>query len=52
MIGRLMMILVGLVLAQLGVITFIHSDHNVVGVLLLGGGILSMLEGLPHHEWF
>ena len=50
MIGRLMMILVGLVLAQLGIITFIHSDHNVVGVLLLGGGIFSMLEGLPHHE--
>ena len=50
MIGRLMMILIGLVLAQLGVITFIHSDHNVVGVLLLSGGILSMFEGLPKHE--
>lgn len=50
MIGRLMMILVGLVLAQLGVITFINSDHNVLGVVLLGSGILSMLEGLPHHE--
>ena len=50
MIGRLMMILVGLVLAQLGVITFINSDHNVVGVLLLAGGVLSMLEGLPKYE--
>ena len=50
MIGRLLMILVGLILAQLGVITFINSDHNVLGVVLLGSGILSMLEGLPHHE--
>ena len=48
--GKLMMVLVGLLLAQLGVITFINSDHNVVGILLLAGGVLSMLEGLPNYE--
>jgi hypothetical protein len=29
MIGRLLMVLVGLVLGMLGVITTVHSDHNV-----------------------
>ena len=50
MIGRLLMVLVGLVLGMLGVITTVHSDHNVLGVLLTFSGVVSMLEGLPHHE--
>ena len=50
MIGRLLMVLVGLVLGMLGVITTIHSDHNVLGVLITFGGVVSMLEGLPNHD--
>ena len=50
MIGRLLMVLVGLVLGMLGVITTIHSDHNVLGVLITFSGLISMLEGLPNHD--
>jgi len=47
---KLLMLLTGLILAQLGIITFIHSTHYVIGILLLFGGIMSALEGLPNHE--
>ena len=47
---KLLMVLVGLVLAQLGIITFMNSSHYIIGVLLLFGGVMSVLEGLPKHE--
>jgi len=47
---KLLMLLTGLILAQLGVITFIHSTHYVIAILLLFGGIMSIFEGLPKHE--
>jgi uncharacterized membrane protein len=47
---KLLMLLTGLILAQLGVITFIHSTHYVIAILLLFGGIMSMVEGLPNKE--
>ena len=50
MIMKLLMVLVGLVLAQLGIITFMNSSHYIIGVLLLFGGVMSVLEGLPKHE--
>ena len=50
MIMTLLMVLVGLVLAQLGIITFMNSSHYIIGVLLLFGGVMSVLEGLPKHE--
>ena len=50
MIGRMMMTLTGLILAMLGIITAVHSDHQVLGVLLLFGGVMCMHEGLPNHE--
>ena len=51
MIARLLMVLTGLIVSMLGVITFMHTDHNTLGVLILFGGIVSMLSGLPNHEW-
>ena len=45
---KLLMVLTGLILAQLGIITFINSSHYIIGVLLLFGGVMSMLEGLPN----
>ena len=36
------MVLVGFVLAMLGLITFIHSEHNTLGILNSFGGLLSM----------
>jgi|TARA_R100001126_G_C4730625_1_gene103686 uncharacterized membrane protein len=47
---KLLMVLTGLILAQLGIITFMNSSHYIIGVLLLFGGVMSVLEGLPKHE--
>ena len=47
---KLLMVLTGLIFAQLGIITFINSSHYIIGVLLLFGGVMSVLEGLPKHE--
>ena len=51
LIARLVMVLVGFVLALLGVIVFMHSnDHALLGVLISFGGICSIFGGLPHYE--
>ena len=50
MIGRMMMTLTGLILGMLGMITAIHSNHFVLGVLLLFGGVWAMHEGLPSYD--
>ena len=47
MIMRLLMVLTGFVLAMLGIITFVHSDHNTLGILIMFGGVMSMFGGLP-----
>tara|TARA_R100000353_G_scaffold64370_1_gene50295 strand:- start:417 stop:578 length:162 start_codon:yes stop_codon:yes gene_type:complete len=51
LIMSLLMVLVGFILALLGVIVFIHSaDHALLGVILSFGGICSMFGGLPNYE--
>ena len=51
LIGRLLMVLVGFVLALLGVIVFVHSnDHALMGILISFSGVVSMFGGLPYHE--
>jgi uncharacterized membrane protein len=48
MIARLLMVLVGFILAMLGVITFVHSgDHKMLGILISFAGVMSMFRGLP-----
>ena len=44
---RLMMILVGFIIAMLGVITAIHSEHHMLGLMISFAGVVSMLGGLP-----
>ena len=47
-IARLMMILVGFIIAMLGAITFLHSvEHQVLGLLISFAGVMSMFGGLP-----
>ena len=47
-IARLMMILVGFIIAMLGVITFIHSgEHRILGLLISFAGVVCMFGGLP-----
>ena len=50
LIGRLLMVLVGFVLALLGVIVFIHGQHYEIGILISFGGVLSMLNVLPRWD--
>ena len=44
---RLMMILVGFIIAMLGIITAIHSDHHMLGLMISFAGVVSMFGGLP-----
>ena len=46
-IMRLMMILVGFIIAMLGVITAIHSEHHMLGLMISFAGVVSMCGGLP-----
>ncbi len=48
--ARLLMVLFGFILAMLGVILSIHSEHYVVGLLITFGGVVSVFEGLPKYE--
>ena len=50
MIARLLMVLVGFILAMLGVITFVHSgEHQMLGILISFAGVVSMFGGLPNN---
>ena len=46
-IARLLMILVGFVVAMLGVIYAMHSNDLYLGILIATGGVASMYVGLP-----
>ncbi len=47
---RLTMVLVGFLLAFLSLITIMHSQHYVVAILLMFGGVTIMFGGLPNNE--
>ena len=47
---NLMFVLCGFILSMLGVITFIHSEHMVIALLLLFGGVMITFQGLPRNE--
>jgi uncharacterized membrane protein len=44
---RLMMILVGFIIAMLGIITAVHSEHHMLGLMISFAGVVSMFGGLP-----
>ena len=46
-IMRLMMILVGFIIAMLGIITAVHSEHHMLGLMISFAGVVSMFGGLP-----
>jgi len=46
-IARLMMILVGFIIAMLGIITALHSEHHMLGLMISFAGVVSMFGGLP-----
>jgi uncharacterized membrane protein YfcA len=50
MIASLIGILTGFILLMLGLILGVHSEHTVVGVLVMFAGVVSMLNFLPHYK--
>ncbi len=48
-IATLLMVLIGFVVAMLGLIYAIHSQDVYLGLLISVGGISSMLMGLPNN---
>ena len=46
-IARLMMMLVGFIIAMLGIITAVHSDHHMLGLMISFAGVVSMLGATP-----
>ena len=50
MIASLLGILGGFILIMLGLILGVHSDHKVIGVLIMFAGLVSMINFLPHYK--
>ena len=50
MIASMLGILAGFILIMLGLILGVHSEHIVVGVLIMFAGLVSMLNFLPHYK--
>ena len=46
-IARLLMVLIGFVVAMLGVIYAMHTDDVYLGILIAVGGVAAMYGGLP-----
>ena len=50
MIASLIGILAGFILTMLGLILGVHSEHTVVGVLIMFAGVVSVINFLPHYK--
>ena len=50
MIASLLGILGGFILLMLGVIVGVHSAHITVGILMMFGGLVSMLYFIPENK--
>jgi len=50
MIASLIGILIGFILLMLGLILGVHSEHTVLGVLVMFAGVVSMINFLPHYK--
>ena len=46
-IARLLMVLLGFVVAMLGIIYAMHTDDVYLGILIASGGVAAMFVGLP-----
>jgi len=47
---KLLLMLLGVVLAQVSLIIAFHTSHLIVSVLLLFMSVLMIFEGLPRYE--
>jgi hypothetical protein len=46
-IARLLMVLIGFVVAMLGIIYAMHTNDVYLGILIASGGVAAMFVGLP-----
>ena len=46
-IARLLMVLIGFVVAMLGIIYAMHTADVYLGILIASGGVAAMVVGLP-----
>ena len=46
LIGKMIMVLLGFALAMLGIIYAIHTQDVYLGILIMVGGVASMIGGL------
>ena len=46
----LLKVLIGFVLAMLGIILVIHSEYTIPGLLISFAGAMAVLTGLPNHN--
>ena len=46
-IARLLALLIGFMVAKLGLIYAIHTQDVYLGILIATGGVMSMIGGLP-----
>ena len=47
---RLIKLLAGFVLAMLGLILALHSEHTIPGLLVSFAGVMAVLTGLPNYN--
>jgi len=50
MIASLIGILAGFILMMLGLILGVHSEHTIIGILVMFAGLVSMLNFLPYYK--
>ena len=48
MMLKLLMVLLGFIASMLGAILAIHTQHDILGLLMVFGGMASVTEGLPN----
>ena len=47
---KLIKLLLGFVLAMLGIILALHSEYTIPGLLVSFAGVMAVLTGLPNHN--
>ena len=50
MIASLLGILGGFILLMIGLILGVHSEHTIIGILVMFAGLISMLNFLPYYK--
>ena len=47
---KLLLLLLGVVMAQISLIIALHTSHLIISILLFFLGVMMIFEGLPNYE--